>query len=98
MSSPLRTISCDIPLTVMSVANGLIIAGDSGGNVIVMDPSEKMAATAGGCLQKFSDHKGVVMDIYAVSSVMSCHFKLFMMGPCEDIGSISATRIASYLI
>ena len=52
----------------MSVANGLIITGDTDGNVSVLDPTEKAAATPpGGCLQKFSDHKGSVMDIYAVS-------------------------------
>ena len=70
MHNPLRTISCDVPLTSMSVANGLIIAGDTDGNVCVMDPSEKTATAAGGCLQKFSDHKGTVMDIYAVSFVI----------------------------
>ena len=68
MHNPLRTIACDIPLISMSVANGLIITGDTDGNVSVLDPTEKAAATPpGGCLQKFSDHKGSVMDIYAVS-------------------------------
>ena len=67
MHNPLRTIACDAPLVSMSTANGLIIAGDTGGNVSVLDPSEK--AAPGGPLQKFSDHKGSVMDIYAVSSV-----------------------------
>ena len=67
MHNPLRMIACDAPLVSMSAANGLIIAGDTGGNVSVLDPSEK--AAPGGPLQKFSDHKGSVMDIYAVSSV-----------------------------
>ena len=67
MHNPLRTIACDVPLVSMSTANGLIIAGDTDGNVSVLDPSEK--AAPGGPLQKFSDHKGTVTDIYAVSSV-----------------------------
>ena len=66
MHSPLRTITCDVPLTSMSVANGVIIAGDIDGKVSVLDPSEK-PAVVGGCLQKFTDHKGTVTDIYAVS-------------------------------
>ena len=66
MHSPLRTIFCDVPLSSMSVVHGLIIAGDKDGNVRVLDPSEKSPA-AGNCLQKFSDHKGAVTDIYAVS-------------------------------
>ena len=71
MHNPLRSIQCDIPLISMSVANGLIIAGDTDGNVSVLDPSDKTAAAPpGGPLQKFSDHKGRVMDIYAVSTVM----------------------------
>ena len=65
MHHPLRTISCDVPLNSMSVANRLIIAGDIDGNVSVLDPSDK--AAAGGRLQKFSNHKGTVTDIYAVS-------------------------------
>lgn len=67
MHNPLRTIACDVPIVSMSVANGLVIAGDAGGNVSVLDPSEK--ASPGGPLQKFTDHKGSVVDIYAVSSV-----------------------------
>ena len=67
MHSPLRTISlADAPLSSMSAVNGLIIAGGSDGIVSVLDPSEK-AAAAGSCLQKFSDHKGAVTDMYAVS-------------------------------
>ena len=73
MHNPLRTIACDAPLISMSTANGLIIAGNTGGNVSVLDPLEK--AAPGGSLQKFSDHKGSVMDIYAVSSV-----NIFSMG------------------
>ena len=46
MHNPLRTIACDVPIVSMSVANGLIIAGDSGGNVSVLDPSEKAAGAA----------------------------------------------------
>ena len=66
MHSPLRTILCSAPLTSLSVANGLIVAGDIDGNISILDPSEK-PAVVGGCLQNFSDHKGSVTDLYAVS-------------------------------
>ena len=79
MRNPLRTIACDVSIASISVANGLIIAGDSGGNVSVLDPSEKAAgASPGGCLQKFSDHKGSVMDIYAVSEIV---INLYALAP-----------------
>ena len=68
MHNPLRSIQCDVPLVSMSVANGLIISGGTDGNVNVLDLSDKTTTTpSGGPLQKFSDHKGRVMDIYAVS-------------------------------
>ena len=83
MHNPLRTIACDVPIVSMSVANGLIIAGDSGGNVSVLDPSEKTAgASPGGCLQRFSDHKGSVMDIYAVSKIV---INLYALAPYSTI-------------
>ena len=66
MHSPLRTVNSDVPLTSMSVAKGLIIVGDVEGNVRVLDPLDK-PAVAGGCLQKFSDHMGMVTDVYSVS-------------------------------
>ena len=80
MHSPLRTISlANAPLSSMSAVNGLIIAGGSDGIVSVLDPSEKAAAT-GSCLQKFSDHKGAVTDIYAVSR---CGNVSLMLGSIE---------------
>ena len=63
MYNPTRTITCDVPLTALTVANDKIIAGDIDGNIKVLDPSN----AALDCLQKFSDHKGAVTDIYAVS-------------------------------
>lgn len=66
MHSPLRTLNSDVPLTSMSMANGLMIVGDVGGNLRVLDPSDK-PTVAGGCLQKFSDHMGMVTDVYSVS-------------------------------
>ena len=68
MHQPLRTITCKFPITSLALANGFIIAGDMEGNVTVLDPSEKPSTALGGaCLQEFSDHKGAVTSVYAVS-------------------------------
>lgn len=54
-----RTIPCSAPPTSLSAANGLIVAGESNGNVQLFD-------TTGKCLQTFSNHKGPVTDFYVV--------------------------------
>lgn len=59
--NPVKTVSNELPASSMCVANGLLITGDQDGNVRVLSP------TSTECLQKFSNHKGLVTDLYAVS-------------------------------
>ena len=47
----------------VAYSNGVLIVGDQNGSVKVMDTS------SGKCLQEFTDHKGPVTDIYAVSQL-----------------------------
>ena len=60
--NPVKTISNELPASSMCVASGLLVTGDQDGNVRVLNP------TSGDCLQKFSNHKGLVTDLYAVSN------------------------------
>lgn len=70
--SPLREISCDSHVTVMTVVNDMVVVGDDFGQVCVYDGSPK----AGGCLQRFRDHKGAITDIYAVRTGLCCFVSL----------------------
>ena len=68
--SPLREISCDSHVTVMTVVNNMVVVGDGFGQVCVYNGSPKV----GGCLQRFRDHKGAITDIYAVRSSFIWNF------------------------
>ena len=48
----------------VAYSNGFLVTGDDSGCVRVLDVSD------GKCLQEFSDHKGPITDIYAVSEVV----------------------------
>lgn len=51
--------------TVLRHANGLLLAGNDTGTLFVIDPQ------SGKSLQQFTDHKGAITDVYAVSNSMS---------------------------
>ena len=67
MYSPVRTIQNRIPPLCMGVANDLLITGDDGGHLRLIDPRN------GNELQKFHNHKAKITDIYADRfRVLSC--------------------------
>ena len=51
-------------VTAMCVVAGLLVTGGDDGSLRLFNP------TKGDCLQSFHDHKGAVMDIYAVRSYL----------------------------
>ena len=65
MYSPNREISCASHVTAMAMVNELVVVGDMAGQVCVYDGSNK--GKSGSPLQRFTDHKGAITDIFAVS-------------------------------
>ena len=55
-------LECTGICTVLKQANGLLLAGNDTGTLFVLDPQ------SGKSLQQFTDHKGSITDIYAVST------------------------------
>ena len=65
MYSPNRKISCVSHVTAMAMVNELVVVGDMAGQVCVYDGSNKGRSDSP--LQMFTNHKGAITDIFAVS-------------------------------
>ena len=66
--SPSRSISNERPPTAVCYGNGCLATGDTCGTLRLI------SFQTGECLQRFSDHKGPVTDIYVVSYDLTCMY------------------------